>query len=147
MTAKIIQFPGDCCVGSALPAPEIRAGQESLVVSLHPLGFRSNQPRTVSLAFGSTLADLHRAIVRNFRWEDAHNYFFSQGNCRFEDPLLFAGQDCIAARMRRVQSAADISAESVLTPGAPPLYYMYNLALGRELAINLAEEAMLKAHG
>ena len=48
-----------------------------------------------------TLADLHRLIIQHFGWDDAHNYFFSQGCDRYEDPLLFATQDRVSARCRR----------------------------------------------
>lgn len=34
-----------------------------------------------------TLADLHRLIIQHFGWDDAHNYFFSQGCDRYEDPV------------------------------------------------------------
>ena len=55
-----------------------------------------------------TLADLHRLIIQHFGWDDAHNYFFSQGCDRYEDPLLFATQDRVSARCRRIYCAADV---------------------------------------
>ncbi|MFR1168146.1 MAG: IS1096 element passenger TnpR family protein [Adlercreutzia equolifaciens] len=75
-----------------------------------------------------TLADLHRLIIQHFGWDDAHNYFFSQGCDRYEDPLLFATQDRVSARCRRIYCAADVPLSRVFSRPEAPLYYTLRAA-------------------
>ena len=94
-----------------------------------------------------TLADLHRLIIQHFGWDDAHNYFFSQGCDRYEDPLLFATQDRVSARRRRIYCAADVPLSHVFSRPEAPLYYTYALPNGRELKIVLDDTVALKLFG
>nr|WP_232325614.1 plasmid pRiA4b ORF-3 family protein [Adlercreutzia rubneri] len=94
-----------------------------------------------------TLADLHRLIIQHFGWDDAHNYFFSQGCDRYEDPLLFATQDRVSARCRRIYCAADVPLSRVFSRPEEPLYYTYALPNGRELKIVLDDTVALKLFG
>lgn len=75
------------------------------------------------------------------------NYFFSQGCDRYEDPLLFATQDRVSARCRRIYCAADVPLSRVFSRPEAPLYYTYALPNGRELKIVLDDTVALKLFG
>ena len=72
---------------------------------------------------------------------------FSQGCDRYEDPLLFATQDRVSARCRRIYCAADVPLSRVFSRPEAPLYYTYALPNGRELKIVLDDTVALKLFG
>lgn len=100
--------------------------------------------RSASVRADDSLADLHHVITQLFGWNDAHNYFFSQGTCRYEDPVLFGSQDRLAARCRKIYSADDVPVSSVLAQADRPLFYVYNLVNCWELKVYLEEGAALE---
>lgn len=145
MAAKIIQFPGTApAPASAAPRRDEGAPFELAIEIVDTDPARLHR---ASVGAGGTLADLHRAITRLFRWDETHNYFFSHGSCRYEDPALFRAQDRLTARCRKIYSAADVPVSAVLRPDGPPLFYVYNLANCWELRISLADDVPLKQFG
>lgn len=147
MTAKIIEFPGQWR-GATEAAPG-EGGLPRVVLKL-VIGTTSRDSSPldiVSVRAEDTLADLHQFIIQHFGWDDSHNYYFSQGSYRFEDPLLFAAQDRLSARCRRIYCAADVPLGLVFGRSGAPLYYMYNLTSGRELKITLDEAFSLELFG
>lgn len=151
MPAKIIEFPGQW---RRIPEAIRRDGAlppTVLRLAIEPIDGSPHRPISATISAtirgDSSLADLHRAITGLLGWDDSHNYFFSQGNCRYEDPLLFASHDPVSARCRRIYCAGDVPLELALEPSAAPLYYMYNLTCGYELKITLADAAAIKRFG
>lgn len=145
MAAKIIQFPGNAC--TTRPGSACASEETPLDLSIECVDADVPLVQTATVGAGDSLADLHRLITELFRWDDAHNYFFSHGSCRYEDPVLFRSQDRVSARCRRIYSAADVPVGAVLNPEAPPLFYVYNLAGGWELRISLADDVSLTQFG
>ena len=120
-----------------MPATTINITVE--LVDTEPSVFRS-----ASVCSDDSLADLHQVITELFGWSDAHNYFFSQGTCRYEDPLLYSSQDRLAARCRKIYSADDVPVSSVLAQADRPLFYVYNLVNCWELKIYLEDCAAVE---
>lgn len=147
MPAKIIEFPGQW---RCIPEATQRDGAlmpPVLHLAIEPIADGPRRPISASARSDDSLADLHRAIIGLLGWDDSHNYFFSQGSCRYEDPLLFASHDPVSARCRRIYCAGDVSLGLALGQSAAPLYYVYNLTRGYELKITLADAAAIKQFG
>ncbi|MEC4295397.1 IS1096 element passenger TnpR family protein [Adlercreutzia shanghongiae] len=147
MTAKIIKFPGQRPCAAEAASGELAFGGATFDVVIGLVDGDPSHLRNASVRADDSLADLHGVIMRLFGWDDAHNYYFSQGSCRYEDPLLFSTQDCLAARCRRIYCAADVPVGRVLARSAPPLFYMYNLTNGRELTISLDSAQAMEQFG
>ena len=146
VTAKIIEFPGQWWrAPEAAPCEEVFSNA-ALTLVIGPADDSSPQC-SAFMSADETLADLHRLIIQHFGWDDAHNYFFSQGCDRYEDPLLFATQDRVSARCRRIYCAADVPLSRVFSRPEAPLYYTYALPNGRELKIVLDDTVALKLFG
>lgn len=147
VTAKIIKFPGQRQRASE-PAPsELAFGRTVLDVVISLVDGDPSHSRNASVRADDSLADLHGIIARLYGWDDAHNYYFSHGSCRYEDPLLFSTQDCLSARCRHIYCAADVPVGRLLAHSATPLYYMYNLTSGRELKISLDSAQVMEQFG
>lgn len=146
MAATIFRFPVD---------PRTRARGESHVTeggALLELAIElaDTQPVTVRRAHvrhDASLAEVHRTIAELFGWDGAHNYFFSHGSNRYEDPAMFADIDPVSARCRKIYSAADVPAGNVLGKDQAPLFYAYDLGNCWEMRISLCEEVPLKQFG
>ena len=89
VTAKIIEFPGQWWRAPEATPCEGVFSNAALTLVIEPADDSSPQC-SAFMSADETLADLHRLIIQHFGWDDAHNYFFSQGCDRYEDPLLFA---------------------------------------------------------
>lgn len=145
MVAKIIQFPGSergRDQGTARPVEGLRFDLAVELINADP---RLSQ--TISAHANDSLADLHCLIARQFHWDESHNYFFSHGSCRYEDPVLFRSQDRLSARCRKIYSAAEVPLSAVLAPDTAPLFYVYNLASSWELRISLVDAVPLEQFG
>lgn len=146
MAATIIKFPVD---------PRTRAQGDSRIAERGVLlelaiELADTQPTLVRQArvpSDASLAEVHRAIAELFGWDEAHNYFFSHGSNRYEDPAMFAGIDPISARCRKIYSAADVPADNVLGEGQAPLFYTYNLGNCWEMRITLHDDVSLEQFG
>lgn len=146
MTAKIIPFPLDGC--PALPSVSRQDdGGAPINLIIELVGTNLTPLRGVSVRADDSLADLHAAIIRHLRWDGTHNYFFTHGSCRYEDPELFRAQDALTARCRKIYSAAEVPVGAVLGASSTPLFYVYNLACGREMRISASDEVPLKQFG
>ncbi len=145
MAAKIIPFPGNA--RASMRGAQRANERERLDIAIELVDTAPTLPYRASLSANDTLADLHRLITGLFRWDGDHNYFFSHGSCRYEDPVLFRSQDRIAARCRKIYCAADVPVGAVLGAGSPPLFYMYNLTCGWELRISRADDITLEQFG
>ncbi|MEB1814576.1 IS1096 element passenger TnpR family protein [Adlercreutzia mucosicola] len=146
MAAKIIPFPADARP-AAQGAPRITDGGAawSLIVELV---HREHTPaRSATVQPDASLADLHRILARLFSWDASHNYFFSYGSCRFEDPELFAGHDRLSAQCRKIYSAADVPVSAVLTHKTDALFYVYDLVNTWELRISRDHAVPLEQFG
>lgn len=137
MTAKIIKFPSDFASEATEPFAGEGDGHSSLDIVIELANTEPSLFRNARVSADDSLADLHRVITGLFGWSGGHNYFFSQGSCRYEDPLLYGGQDQLCARYRKIYSAADVPVGSVLTGPDQPLFYVYNLVNCWELKIHL----------
>lgn len=145
MVAKIIQFPGN---GRGRDQEAARSVEGlRLDLAIEPIDADPRLSQTVSVQASDSLADLHCLIARQFHWDDSHNYFFSHGSCRYEDPALFRSQDRLSARCRKIYSAAEAPLGAVLAADAPPLFYVYNLASSWELRISLVDAVPLEQFG
>lgn len=123
VTAKIIEFPGQWWRAPKRPCEGVFSNA-ALTLVIGPADDSSPQC-SAFMSADETLADLHRLIIQHFGWDDAHNYFFSQGCDRYEDPLLFATQDRVSARCRRIYCAADVPLSRVFNrPEGTALLYL-----------------------
>lgn len=147
VTAKIIEFPGQWRRTAEAAPCEGVFSNAALTLVIGPADNGSSPQCSASMSAEETLADLHRLIIQRFGWDDAHNYFFSQGCDRYEDPLLFATQDRVSAHCRRIYCAADVPLSRVFNCSGAPLYYTYALPNGRELKIVLDDTVALKLFG
>ena len=146
VTAKIIEFPGQWWRAPEATPCEGVFSNAALTLVIGPADDSSPQC-SAFMSADETLADLHRLIIQHFGWDDAHNYFFSQGCDRYEDPLLFATQDRVSARCRRIYCAADVPLSRVFNRPEAPLDYTDALPNGRELKIVLDDTVALKLFG
>lgn len=147
MTVKIIEFPGQ-----RRGSPKIATCEDAFMHSVLDLAVEladGSSPHllSVSIQADQSLAELHRAITQLLGWDESHNYFFSQGCYRYEDPLLFGAQDQLLARCRRVYCAADVPAGLAFGQSSAPLYYLHNLTSSRELKITLSNAVAMKQFG
>ena len=147
MTAKIIPFPLERVRRREATPCEDRLAHTPLDLEIGPVGADSAFARHATVHADDSLADLHELIAQLFGWDGSHNYFFSHGTCRYEDPILFGSQDRLAARCRKVYSAADTCVGTVLERTDAPLFYAYNLTAGWELRINVREDAAIEQFG
>ena len=145
MTAKIIKFPTDPTSGANGAPCDEEDARSNLNVVIELVDTEPSLFRNACVCADDSLADLHQVITGLFGWSDAHNYFFSQGSCRYEDPILYVGQDRLAARYRKIYSAAEVPVGSVLGNADTPLFYVYNLVNCWELRIHLEERASLES--
>jgi hypothetical protein len=146
MTAKIIKFPS-CGTSKEAYTFDDYPLQSSLSICIEPILSNTSPERTVILPSDGTLADLHELIALEYGWDDEHNYFFSQGSYRYEDPELFYVLDRITTRCQLIYSADRVPAGVVLFQTDMPLYYVYNLTNNWEVRIKVAsvnEEAPLR---
>ena len=132
VTAKIIEFPGQWWRAPEAAPCEGVFSNAALTLVIGPADDSSPQC-SAFMSADETLADLHRLI--------------SQGCDRYEDPLLFATQDRVSARCRRIYCAADVPLSRVFSRPEEPLYYTYALPNGRELKIVLDDTVALKLFG
>ena len=97
MAAKIIRFPVDPRTKAQGTGRATEGGASlDLVIELadtDPALFRCATVRA-----DDSLADLHALIADLFGWDGAHNYFFSHGSNRYEDPALFRSRDPLISR-------------------------------------------------
>lgn len=147
MTAKIIPFPLERVRRGEANLREGHVAHAPLDVEIGPVGADSAFTRCATVHADDTLADLHELIIGLFGWDNTHNYFFSHGTYRYEDPILFGSQDRIAARCRKVYSATEVCLGTVLERTDAPLFYAYNLTAGWELRITVREDAAIKQFG
>lgn len=135
MAAKIIKFPVDA--RTRVPGePRTTEGGTALDLLIEPIDVDACALLNVRIRHDASLAELHRIITGLFGWDDSHNYFFSYGSRRFEDPELFRGHDRVSARCRKIYSAADAPIGSVLGEGTDALFYVCGLVRGWELRIS-----------
>lgn len=146
MAAKIIPFPTDSRV-AAQGTPRATDGDAALDLVIELVDAEPPLTHTVSVHAATSLADVHLLITRLFGWDNAHNYFFSYGSCRFEDPELFRSHDRLSARCRKIYSAADIPLGDVLGNGADSLFYVYDLVNCWEVRISRAVPAQWRQFG
>lgn len=135
MAAKIIEFPIDART-RAQGKPRTTEGETTLDLLIEPIDGVMHTLLNVRVRRDASLAELHRIITKLFGWDDTHNYFFSYGCRRFEDPELFRSHDRLSARCRKIYSAADAPVGSVLGDGTDTLFYVCNLTRGWELRIS-----------
>ncbi|MEC4176771.1 hypothetical protein VIN30_09970 [Adlercreutzia sp. R7] len=137
MAAKIIPFPADCRA-AAQGTARSSEGDANIALVVELVDPDPSRARTHAIAVqpDASLADLHREITRHFDWDATHNYFFSYGSCRFEDPELFRGHDHLSARCRKIYSAAEASIGRVLGARDDTLFYVYDLVHGWEVRIS-----------
>lgn len=147
MTAKIIQFPLDRVGKREASLPAETVARRLVEIEIGPAARPGAPTRRTSVFSDDTLADLHEAITGLFGWDEAHNYFFSQGCSRYEDPILFASQDRVTARCRKIYSAAETPVGAVMLLEGAPLFYVYNLTAGCELRIALLEDVAAESVG
>ena len=148
MTAKIIPFPLERVGRRETDLREERGSDHApLDLEISPVGADGACARRATVHADDSLADLHELIAELFGWDGSHNYFFSHGSCRYEDPILFGSQDCLAARCRKVYNAADTCLGAVLERADAPLFYAYNLTADWELRIAVCEDAAIKQFG
>lgn len=142
MAAKIIKFPTDPRRGTNGTPHDEEDARSYLNVIVELVDTEPSLFRNASVRADDSLADLHRVITKLFGWNDAHNYFFSQGCCRYEDPALYLSQDQLSARSRKIYRADDVPVGSVLGRTDTPLFYAYNLVNSWELKIHLDDRAL-----
>lgn len=146
MAAKIIKFPVDPRTGAHGTARTVEGGAPlDLVIEL--IDTEPAHVRRACVHPGDSLADLHRAIAELFGWDGTHNYFFSHGSNRYEDPELFRANDRLSARCRKIYPAAEVPVGNVLADRQAPLFYTYNLGNCWELRISLCDEVPLEQFG
>lgn len=146
MAATIFRFPTN---PRTRTREKSRAAEGGTLLEL-VIELADTQPATVRHACvhrDDSLAEVHRTIAELFGWDGAHNYFFSHGSNRYEDPAMFAGIDPVSARCRKIYSAADVPAGNVLGKGQAPLFYAYDLGSCWEMRISLCEEVPLEQFG
>lgn len=103
--------------------------------------------RRITVRSDASLVELHRHIAYLYGWDASHNFYFSHGSCRYEDPELFATQDSLSARCRKIYSAANVPIAHVLSESDVPLFYVCNLANWWELRISLIQNEALEQFG
>lgn len=137
MTAKIIPFPAGCHTIAQETAQSLKDDAAIvLVVELVDPDPAHAQTHALTMQPDASLADLHREIARRFDWDTTHNYFFSYGSCRFEDPELFRGHDRLSARCRKIYSASEAPLGRVLGARDDTLFYVCDLTRGWEVRIS-----------
>lgn len=146
MAAKIIPFPIDA-PEAAQGTPRATDGDAALDVVIELVSTDTPRTHTATVRAAASLADVHRLIARLFGWDATHNYFFSYGSCRFEDPELFRSHDRVSARCRKIYSAADIPVGDVLKNDTDALFYVYDLVNCWEVRISRAACAQRKQFG
>lgn len=146
MAAKIIRFPVDPRTKAQGTGRATEGGASlDLVIELadtDPALFRCATVRA-----DDSLADLHALIADLFGWDGAHNYFFSHGSNRYEDPALFRSRDPLISRCLKLYSAADVPLGNVLDGTEAPLFYAYNLGNCWELRISVRKDVALEQFG
>ncbi|MCI9261229.1 IS1096 element passenger TnpR family protein [uncultured Adlercreutzia sp.] len=145
MAAKIIKFPTDPSRGTNGTPRDEEDARSYLNVIIELVDTEPSLLRNASVRPDDSLADLHRVITELFGWNDAHNYFFSQGSCRYEDPSLFISQDRLSARCRKIYCADEVPVGRVLEQADKPLFYAYNLVNPWELRIHLDGRAVFES--
>lgn len=146
MAATIFRFPVD---PRTRAHGESRAAEGGTLLDL-AIELVDTQPALVRRARvhrDASLAEVHRTIAELFGWDEAHNYFFSHGSNRYEDPAMFAAIDPVSARCRKIYSADDVPAGNVLGEGQAPLFYAYDLGNCWEMRISLCEGVSLEQFG
>lgn len=146
MAAKIIKFPVDPRI-KAQGTPRAAEKSIPLDLAIELIGTKPALLRNARVYSDDSLADLHQVIAGLFGWDGSHNYFFSHGSNRYEDPELFRINDSTAARCRKIYRACDVPVGNVLIDRDAPLFYIYNLGNCWELRISLCNEASLKQFG
>lgn len=147
MAAKIIPFPGSAAPARRQRLADTAGPHSTLDICIQFTGAPTALKRNASVHADDTLADLHRLITHLLGWDETHNYFFSHGSCRYEDPELFRTQDMLGARCRKIYSAADVTLGHLLATSDAPLHYVCNLVNCWELTISVAQPAAWEQFG
>lgn len=146
MAAKIIKFPIDPRI-KAQGAPRTTEKSVPLDLAIELIDTEPALLRNARVHSDDSLADLHQVIAGLFGWDGTHNYFFSHGSNRYEDPELFRINDSVSARCRKIYRACDVPVGTILTDRNAPLFYIYNLGNCWELRISLCNEMSLEQFG